>query len=81
MKNRGNIKAIEKEMGYSYPTIKKMLDDVIVGLGYQLDGKEPIQEQEEKAKENQKTRVEILDMIDNGEISVEEATELLAKAK
>jgi len=82
MKNRGNIKAIEKEMGYSYPTIKKMLDDVIVGLGYQLDGKEPVQEQEEeKAKENQKTRVEILDMIDNGEISVEEATELLAKAK
>lgn len=27
VKNRGNIKAIEKEMDFSYPTIKKMLDE------------------------------------------------------
>lgn len=80
MKNRGNIKAIEKELGYSYPTIKKMLDDVVVGLGYQPEGKEPVQEQEQE-EEKQKSRVEILDMIDKGEISVEEASELLSKVK
>ncbi len=82
VKNRGNIKAIEKEMGYSYPTIKKMLDDVVVGLGYQLDGKEEKEEKEEKEDETPDTsRVEILDKIDKGEITPEEAAELLAKLK
>jgi hypothetical protein len=82
VKNRGNIKAIEKEMGYSYPTIKKMLDDVVVGLGYQLDGKEPNIEEEKPEEEKPKqSRVEILEMIDKGEITVEEAAKLLAKIK
>ena len=81
VKNRGNIKAIEKEMGYSYPTIKKMLDDVIVGLGYQLDGKEPVEEEKVEETKPKLSRVEILEKIDNGEITVEEATELLAKVK
>ncbi len=82
VKNRGNIKAIEKEMGYSYPTIKKMLDDVVVGLGYQLDGKEEKEEKEEKEDETPDTsRVEILEKIDKGEITPEEAAELLAKLK
>lgn len=89
VKNRGSIKAIEKEMGYSYPTIKKMLDDVIVGLGYQVDSKD-LSDEEEKDKDKEKekgnsptpkTKIEILEMIDNGEISVEEATKLLAKLK
>jgi hypothetical protein len=78
VKNRGNIKAIEKEMGYSYPTIKKMLDDVIIGLGYQTDGKdveEPVEEEPKLSK------VEILEMIDKGEITVEDASKLLAKAR
>lgn len=78
VKNRGNIKAIEKELGYSYPTIKKMLDDVISDLGYSVDQKdEEILENEEPKK----TKIEILNMIDSGEISVEEATKLLAKIK
>lgn len=78
VKNRGNIKAIEKEMGYSYPTIKKMLDEVIVGLGYSLDGKES---EEDKTESPKHTKVEVLEMIDKGEISVEEAAKLLAKIK
>ncbi|MFW5794047.1 MAG: DUF2089 domain-containing protein [Bacillota bacterium] len=78
VKNRGNIKAIEKEMGYSYPTIKKMLDEVIVGLGYSLDGKE---DEEQKNEEPKQSKVEILEKIDKGEISVEEAAKLLAKIK
>lgn len=82
VKNRGNIKAIEKEMGYSYPTIKKMLDDVVVGLGYQLDGKEEKEEKETKIDESPDTsRVDILEKIDKGEITPEEAAELLAKLK
>ncbi|HKL47222.1 MAG TPA: DUF2089 domain-containing protein [Candidatus Izemoplasmatales bacterium] len=78
VKNRGNIKAIEKELGYSYPTIKKMLDEVIEQLGYSSDG---AQAEESEDKEPKKSKIEILDMIDKGEISVEEASKLLGKLK
>jgi len=78
VKNRGNIKAIEKEMGYSYPTIKKMLDEVITELGYKVDGKEVEPEESSEPKES---KIEILNKIDSGEISVEEASKLLAKLK
>ncbi len=78
VKNRGNIKAIEKEMGYSYPTIKKMLDEVITELGYKVDGKD---EEAEESTEPKESRIEILNKIDSGEITVEEASKLLAKLK
>ena len=76
VKNRGNIKMIEKEMGLSYPTIKKMLDEVIEQLGYSC-------EDEEEPKEEYKgpSRKEILEKIDKGELNVEEAAELLGKVK
>ncbi|HOO44222.1 MAG TPA: DUF2089 domain-containing protein [Bacillota bacterium] len=77
VKNRGNIKTIEKEMGLSYPTIKKMLDEVIEQLGY--SSKE--EEEEVKPEYNGPSRKEILEKIDNGELSVEEAAKLLAKVK
>ncbi|MGE4572560.1 MAG: DUF2089 domain-containing protein [Candidatus Izemoplasmatales bacterium] len=79
VKNRGNIKAIEKEMGYSYPTIKKMLDEVIEELGYSVDAKEEENEAEDQTPK--KSKIEILDMIDKGQVSVEEAAKLLAKIK
>lgn len=77
VKNRGNIKMVEKEMGLSYPTIKKMLDEVIEQLGYSA------KDEEEEVKEEYKgpSRKEILEKINNGEISVEEAAKLLAKVK
>lgn len=78
VKNRGNIKAIEKELGYSYPTIKKMLDEVIEQLGYANDDN---QEEEKEDKTPDKSKIEILNMIDKGEITVEEASKLLAKFK
>jgi len=36
IKNRGNIKAIEKELNISYPTVKKHLDEAITKLGYKV---------------------------------------------
>ena len=42
IKNRGNIKQIEKELGISYPTVKKNLDEVIVSLGYQPNEEDKI---------------------------------------
>jgi hypothetical protein len=77
VKNRGNIKAIEKELNISYPTVKKMLDDVIIGLGYQ-----PVEEEDTPVKEKDEAKVNkasILERIEKKEITVAEAIELLKR--
>ena len=50
----------------SYPTVRRMLDQTIQGLGYQM-----IDEQVNKQ--------EVLARLEKGELSVEEATELLKR--
>jgi len=66
VKNRGNIKEIEKEMGISYPTVRRNLDQVIESLGYSTTPKpEPIDKQG------------ILERLDKGEITSEEALKLM----
>ncbi|VEU82001.1 DUF2089 domain-containing protein [Acholeplasma hippikon] len=79
IKNRGNIKAVEKEMNVSYPTVKKLLDEAVVALGYNLDDEE---EKEEVVQSKEKVNnLDILEMIKNGSISVENAIEKLKKSK
>ena len=70
IKNQGNIKQIEKELGISYPNVKKNLDEVSQALGYKV----------ETPKEDEK-RIDIFNQIRNGLISIEEAEELLRKLK
>ena len=77
MKNKGNIKMVEKEMGLSYPTIKKMLDEVVEQLGYPTKD----EKSEEKEEYTGPSTKEILEKVDKGEITAEEAAELLAKIK
>jgi len=80
VKNRGNIKAIEKEMNLSYPTIKKMLDDVIVVLGYTPEAdSEPQPTPTPQPEKPRLTRTEILDQLEKGTISVAEAVEKIGK--
>lgn len=67
IKCRGNIKEVEKELGVSYPTVKNRLEDVAAALGYKS---EP--EPEAPGK-----RMEVLEKLQRGEISAEEAVELL----
>lgn len=62
--NRGSIKEIEKVMGISYPTVRNKLNNVIKALGHSVNSED--------------SRMEILKMLDDGQISAEEATELLA---
>lgn len=81
VKNRGNIKAIEKELNISYPTVKKMLDDVIVGLGYSLDQDQDDFHEAKEAKADSESKTNILQKIASKEISVLEAVELLKKGK
>ncbi|CCQ98259.1 conserved hypothetical protein [[Clostridium] ultunense Esp] len=66
IRNRGNIKEIEKDLGISYPTVRNKLEDVIEALGYKPRYNEP--------KVDKK---EILKRLDEGEISSEEAIKLL----
>ena len=65
IKNKGNIKQIEKELGISYPTVKRNLDEVIVSLGYEVSS-------EEKANKE-----EIFKKLENGEITASEAAKLM----
>lgn len=40
LKNQGSIKAVEKELGISYPTVKKKLNEVLLNLGHAPAGDE-----------------------------------------
>ena len=67
IKCRGNIKEVEKELGVSYPTVRNRLEDVAGALGYKSESEQP----------GSGKRKEILDRLNNGEITVEEAVSLL----
>jgi len=67
----GKITRMEKELNLSYPTIRKLLHDVIRGLGYEPGG------EEELAELTEEERQQILNELDSGEISLEEALKKL----
>ena len=70
LRHRGNIKAVEKELGISYPTINKMLDSINAMLSATSTNQEkPL------------TRKEILDSIEKGDLSVKDATFILKSRK
>lgn len=62
---RGNIKEVEKELGISYPTVRGKLNDIISALGY------------EPKKKNEVDEKKVVTMLENGEITAEEAIKLL----
>lgn len=70
IKNMGSIKKLEKELKVSYPTVKKMLAEVIGELGYKV-------EDDDTEYEKSASRDEILDRLSRGEITSEEAMKLL----
>ena len=66
----GKIKRMEDEVGLSYPTIRNRLHEIIRALGYEPGGEEPAGASEEQ-------RQRILEDLDKGRISAEEAMRLL----
>lgn len=68
IKYAGNIKAVEKELNVSYPTVKKYLEEVIKDLGFNTVTINTVQ---------RLTREEILMMLKKDEISFEEAEKML----
>jgi len=65
LKCRGNIKDVEKELGISYPTVRAKLDEVVSSLGYTVSKKPIIGSKE------------IVDMLESGEITAEQAVNML----
>lgn len=63
VKCRGNIKEVEKELGISYPTVRNKLNEVIIAMGYKV--------------EEDGVREKILEDLERGEITVDEAVRLL----
>lgn len=73
IKNRGNVKEMERELGISYWTIRSRINELISELGFEVEA-----EQEEDIT---RQRREILEKVDSGEIGAGEAAELLTKLK
>jgi hypothetical protein len=75
IKCRGNIKVVEKELGISYPTVRSRLDSVIEALGYRVDEDRESQDLQEESQRRQ----DILEALERGEISPQEATRQIRK--
>lgn len=67
IKCQGNLKELGSELGLSYPTVKKMLDNLVCSLGYDLPDEKRMSESE------------VLEKVRSGEISVEDAVNYFQK--
>lgn len=65
LKCRGNIKEVEKELGISYPTVRGKLDNIVTSLGYS------------SSKKPKPDRNKVILMLEQGEITAEEAISIL----
>jgi hypothetical protein len=71
VKVRGNLKEMERILGVSYPTVRLRFENMLRALGYDL---EPVEASREE-------RGEILERLEKGEITVDEATKRLQALK
>ncbi len=62
MKARGNLKQVQRELGFSYPTVRLKIEEMFRKLGQDYFSRDP---------------KEILDRVRSGELSVDEAEKLL----
>jgi hypothetical protein len=80
---RGNIKEVEKELGISYPTVRGRLEQLIGALGGSQSADVypnppvPVNNQPYGAKPRVTGGKDILESLDRGDISVEEALKRL----
>ena len=66
--NRGNIKLVEKELGISYPTVRKELQRIAAALGYSID---------EEPMISKTDRLAVLERLEKGEIDYAAAMKML----
>ena len=66
LRNRGNIREMEKQLGISYPTVRSRMDDIIQAIDGASATKTP-----------PLTRKQILEMLAKGEITQEDAMAMI----
>jgi hypothetical protein len=80
LKSRGNITTVGNDLGISYPTVTRRLDAALAALGYAEETEPafpppppppPMQDDKDLARRG------ILEMLDRGDITAEEATRRL----
>jgi hypothetical protein len=65
---RGNITGVERELGVSYPTVRSKLDALLETLDLV-----PVKEDAAKKEKDADARRSVIDQLERGEISAEEA--------
>jgi len=65
---RGMLNQMERELGISYPTVRARLDALLEALDLT-----PIKEKEGNKEKSAEKKAKIIDMLERGEISAEEA--------
>jgi hypothetical protein len=70
LKSKGNIKELQARLDISYPTAKARLDKLLKNLNLY-----------EEENDDRLTKSEVLSKLEKGEITVDEAIELLKEAK
>ncbi|MCP4133765.1 MAG: DUF2089 domain-containing protein [bacterium] len=75
LKNEGNIKLVEKDLGISYPTVKSKLQKITGILGYRP------QENKEESEEKSKERIILLKQLQDGKSNVDEILKKLGELK
>jgi len=68
---RGNVKEMERELGESYWTVRRKLDELIEVLGFEAG---PAAESDMEARQ-----LEILEQVNRGEITAAEAADRLSR--
>lgn len=81
VKNRGNVKDMEREMEWSYWAIRSRLNEIIVELGFETDAGEDALPAKQKAESLADERQRILAQLESGELSAGEAAARLAELK
>jgi hypothetical protein len=65
---RGMLSSVEKELGLSYPTVRARLDGLLIALGLT-----PVKEDTKSKDKLNENRRRILEQLEKGEISADEA--------
>lgn len=71
LRSRGNVKEMERILKISYPTVRSRLDNILRSIGLA-----PMEEEGPKTKAR-----EIIDKLEKGEITVQDALKLLEEEK
>ena len=75
LKNRGNIREVERELGVSYPTVRARLDEVLDAIGLNL-----VSASDHDQKSDSASRRTVLDQLSAGKLTPEEAMRALGGA-